>query len=104
MIKLISNKKYNELKDKIDNQALKIVDLTLDNSDKDEEINIYNQQVNYLMAEVAELTDKLEEKTTELKNLKLVLRRNKIDYKALLKEKCPLQKKVEKLAKKLNNK
>lgn len=101
-MKILSTKKYNELVETNKRLAKEKLDLTLDNADKDEQMNLYNQQVNILMGKVEDLTDKLEKKSTELKNLKLVLRRNKIDYKALLKEKCPLQKKVEKLAKEMN--
>ena len=67
----------------------------------EDENDLYNTQVNMLMGKCEDLQSKLEKKTIEMKNLKLVLQRNKIDYKALLKEKCPLQKKVEKLSKDL---
>ena len=101
-MKIISTKRYNELIDKVNSNADKIVELKLDLDDVKTENDLYNTQVNILMGKVEDLTDKLEKKTTELKNLKLVLTRNKIDYKTLLKEKCPLQQKVEKLAKELN--
>ena len=78
-MKILSNKKYRELLDKNENLALKNVNLTLDNDDKDAEIQIYNTQVNILLGKVDDLSTKLETKTKEITRLKKLLKENDID-------------------------
>lgn len=78
-MKILSNKKYKELLQKNENLALKNVNLTLDNSDKDAEIQLYNTQVNILLGKVDDLSTKLETKTKEITRLKKLLKENNID-------------------------
>jgi len=93
-MKIISNKKYVEMEQKL-------VDLQLDLNDKLEEEAKYLKQVNYLQNEIEKEKKvsndlskvieedfvKIESQKLLIKNLKSLLTKNGIDYKALLNKK-----------------
>ena len=68
-MKILSTKKYNDLTDKLDYYISKNVDLLLDSADKDAEMKIYNDQVNYLMGQVEDLTSKLDKAKKKIAKL-----------------------------------
>lgn len=93
-MKIISNKKYEEMEQML-------VDLQMDLSDAKNDNELYQRQVEYLQdkiqsakddieeyAKVLSLTTaKLEEEKQITKKLKTLLTKNKIDYKSLLDKK-----------------
>ena len=69
-MKIISSKKYEEIKQELTN-------LNLDIQDRDSQIDLYNQQTEYLMKELKDY----EMVKKEVKRLKGLLTKNGISYK-----------------------
>lgn len=94
MIKIISGKKYEEMEQKL-------VDLQLDLNNKIDDEQKYLKQINYLQNEIEKGNQvsndfskvigedfvKIETQKLLIKNLKSLLTKNGIDYKALLNKK-----------------
>lgn len=76
MFKIISRKKYKEMIETKNKLVKNNIELTLDLQDKENDIEIYLEQVQYLQNEVSKLRKKYEKKTK-----KVVKKEKKVDEK-----------------------
>ena len=66
MFKIISGKKYKEMIEAKNKLVKNNIELTLDLQDKENDIEIYLEQVQYLQNEVSKLRKKYEKKTKKV--------------------------------------